>query len=226
MFSCAVSLIKTTINYCYWQFDCKLLAVNCFLQEIYTKYFEWGSTWLRLRLNLTETEPKMSHHYCQIFFMFGIFPISYQQQRLWWWLHNYVFNPVHSVTRQQWLFSFSLLTPNKKILLFNTKDLRLNNETFQILDKHVHWVLLTTSKKMYEKLLAISGCLLWLNFFTLLSVMLMQRNMLVVAGCSLQPNSLVVSRTQCMSILYTEPVIPSQLDRHSLHWLCEDCTVI
>ena len=42
-----------------------------------------------------------------------------------------------------------------------------------------HWVPLTTSKKMQKNLPIVSVCSLQLNFFTLLSMFLMQSNLLV-----------------------------------------------
>ena len=55
-----------------------------------------------------------------------------------------------------------------------------------------HWVPLTTSKKMQQKLLVISGCSLYLNFLTLQSIILMQGHLLVTAGCSLYLNFLTL----------------------------------
>ena len=44
----------------------------------------------------------------------------------------------------------------------------------------VHWVPLTTIKKMQKKRLVISGCLFYPNVLILLSMILMQRNLLVI----------------------------------------------
>ena len=64
-FFCAVCLI---INHYYWQFDCERLASNCFLQEIYTKYYGWGRIWLRLNQKCLIITAKFSS--CLEFFQF------------------------------------------------------------------------------------------------------------------------------------------------------------
>ena len=52
--------------------------------------------------------------------------------------------------------------------------------------KYIHWIslaLLTTSKKMQRKLLVVSKCSLYPIFLALLSVISVQRNLLVAIDC-------------------------------------------
>ena len=86
---------------------------------------------------------------------------------------------------------------------------------------------LTTCKKMQKKLLIICWCSLQPNFLTLQSMILMQRNLLVAAGCLLWSNSLwAVPSVHLSNITWFLLTLWLSLLRSCCHWKKETVMVI